>query len=135
MSIFFDNWAVGWLPVKQLGAGEIPMAVDPDPLAARLRVAVVGRPSRPSTQVALHFVMAVRVCSCDGSWSQWPRRRVSVVAMSSAGGGWTNVSVVSGMAHSLVKTVLRIWSGRAMALCMHHSLVEGVAIAVCFHFI
>jgi hypothetical protein len=32
-----------------------------------------------------------------------------------------------------VKTVLRLWFGRAMVVCMHRSLVDGVVIAVCFH--
>jgi hypothetical protein len=118
--------------VKQLLVGEIQMAVEPDPLAARLRVAVVRGPSCPSPRVALLLIMAVRVCSCAGSWRQWPRRRVSgsMVALSSAVGGRPDVSVVSGVAHPLVKTMLRIWPGRVMAVCMHHSLVEGVAIAV-----
>jgi hypothetical protein len=106
--------------VKQLAEGEIPMVVDMEPLAAWLRVAVVGGPSLPSPRVALLFVMAVRVCSRDGSWRQLPPQSVggSMVAASSARGGWLDVSVVSGVVHPLVKTVLRLRSGRAMAVCI-----------------
>jgi hypothetical protein len=57
-----------------------------------------------------------------------------VVDSSSAGGSQSVGPAVSCGVQLMVKAMPRLRSWQAMAACIHHYLVEGVFIAVYFHF-
>jgi hypothetical protein len=57
--------------VTQMAAGPPLIAANPDPLAARSRVAMAGKPGAPpSPPVALLSIMAVSIGPGDGSWQR-----------------------------------------------------------------